>query len=489
MASRPLLSAPLPSAPTTWPYHTAKVASLPAHLLMRGDRRLEGDVYLTSGYGVRLALEAQPSGWVSLGQLARVWQPGRLKGIQVGLQYGTPFLAATQVFDLRPVPRKFLALERTSDATNRFLQAGTIVVTCSGNVGRTVLSLNTHEGILISHDLLRVVPFEETHWGWIYAYLRTPQGRAMMNAAQYGHVIKHLEVTHLEALPVPKVTTALATHFTEQVKAVVAMRNRAHALVTEAEDLFAQAIGPIEQSADPEMGFSVSLKQMSGKRLRLDATFYTPHSSAVLLRFAEVGIRLEPLSQVTEQIWWPNRFKRVPWETGVAYVSADELFAQNAPIAKRVSLDQIDNAGAYYVKDGWLVMARSGQVYGLNGSVALMTKQHETVFVSEDLIRIIPKLDTIRPGYLFAALSHPTLGRPLVKRYAYGTSIPHIEPADVANFLVVRLDETTENTISDCMEEASRLRAEADTLENHLTAEAEALLDRFIAGERLDESI
>ncbi|WP_125917211.1 hypothetical protein [Hymenobacter coccineus] len=456
---------------------------------MRGDRRLEGDVYLTSGYGVRLALETQPAGWVPLGQLARVWQPGRLKGIQVGPQYGTPFLAATQVFDLRPVPRKFLALERTSDATNRFLQTGTIVVTCSGNVGRTVLSLDTHEGILISHDLLRVVPFEEAQWGWIYSYLRTPQGRAMMNAAQYGHVIKHLEVAHLEALPVPKVTVALAAHFTEQVNAVVAMRNRAHALVTEAEGLFAQAIGPIEQSADPETGFSVSLKQMGGKRLRLEATFYTPHSSAVLRRFAEVGRTVEPLSQVAEKVWWITRFKRVFGEGGVPYMSADEIFAQNATITKKVLVDH-ENAGdtaEYHVKAGWLVMACSGQIYGLNGSVALMTKNHEKAFFSHDLIRIIPKLDTIRPGYLFAALSHPTLGRPLVKRYAYGTSIPHIEPADVATFPVVRLDETTENTIADRMEEATSLRAEADMLENHLAAEAEALLDRFIAGERLDE--
>lgn len=488
MVNRPLLSAPLPDAPTAWPYHTAKVASLPAHLLMRGDRRFEGDVYLTSGYGVRLALETQPAGWVPLGKLARVWQPGRLKGIQVGPQYGTPFLAATQVFDLRPVPRKFLALERTSDATNRFLQAGTIVVTCSGNVGRTVLSLNAHEGILISHDLLRVVPLNEIHWGWIYAYLRTPQGRSMMNAAQYGHVIKHLEVAHLEALPVPTVTAALATRFTEQVNAIVAMRNRAHALVTEAEALFAKAIGPIEQSADSETGFSVSLKETSGKRLRLEASFYNPVVLATIRRLASSSFAVQPLAEVVERVWWPNRAKRIFGEAGAPYMSADEIFAQNPPIVKRILTEQTKNPENNYVKAGWLVMACSGQIYGLNGSVALMTKQHETVFMSEDLIRIIPQTKKIRPGYLFAALSHPTLGRPLVKRYGYGTSIPHIEPVDIATFPVVRLDQITENVIADYMEEATNLRSKADMLENHLVAEAEVLLDRFIAGERLDEA-
>ena len=44
----------------------------------------------------------------------------------------------------------------------------------------------------------------------------------------------------------------------------------------------------------------------------------------------------------------------------------------------------------------------------------------------------------IRPGYLLTALTHPTLGRPLVIRNAYGTSIPHLDPADVSDIPVVR---------------------------------------------------
>lgn len=51
---------------------------------MVGDRRMEAENYLSYGYGVRLAIESRAKGWVRLSNLAHVWQPSRLKGIQVG---------------------------------------------------------------------------------------------------------------------------------------------------------------------------------------------------------------------------------------------------------------------------------------------------------------------------------------------------------------------------------------------------------------------
>jgi hypothetical protein len=147
MVDRARLSPPRPETPSTWPWHEAKWLSLPASTLMGGDRRLEAENYLSSGYATRLAIENRAGGWGRLRALARTWQPSRLKGIQVSRGFGTPFLAATQVFDLRPAPRKFLSLERTEDAENRFVSSGTILVTCSGSVGRAIIAYRPLEGV------------------------------------------------------------------------------------------------------------------------------------------------------------------------------------------------------------------------------------------------------------------------------------------------------------------------------------------------------
>ena len=361
-------------------------------------------------------------------------------------------------------------------------------MTRSGTVGRATLAYAPHEGAIISDDLLRVQPHDSQLWGWLYAYLRASQTRAMMGAAQYGHIIKHLEVGHLNSLPVPVPCEASLTGFGKRAELLLEKRKLARELLQQAEDIFSNAIGPIPTCTDLEIGFSVQASDLLDGRRRLEASFHSPFASAILTQFADRGLRTEALAEVSERVWWMTRFKRVFGSDGVPYMSADELFSNNPPITKRVMTEQAENAEEYFVRAGWIVMACSGQVYGLNGSVALITERHEGAFLSHDLVRIIPLRSAVRPGYLYVTLGHPALGRPLVVRQAYGTSIPHLEPADVVTIPIVRLGEELEAEIANRAETAVRIRDEADELENSLAADAEAILERFMAGDTSDMS-
>lgn len=442
---------------------------------------MEAENYLSSGYGLRLAIEGRAVGWQKLGQMARVWQPSRLKGIQVGPETGTPFLAATQVFDLRPVPRKFLAIEKTGNSTDRFVNEGEILVTCSGNVGRATLANSCHKQTLISHDLLRVEPTLPHYWGWIYAYLRAPQVRAMMTGAQYGHIIKHLEIAHLNDLPVPVLTNENAERFQTKVARVLALRNQSYNLLLDAERLFADAIGKVKV-AGVETGFRVSVNALNHGRRRFEASYHTPSALALIQRFAHLPNGSNKLSEVTDKIWWMKRFKRYYGEGGIRYLSADELFTTNPEESKKILVGPSDGHEHYYVKKGWILMACSGQVYGLNGASCIATEFHENVFFSHDLIRIIPKKSAIRSGYLLTTLTHPQIGRPALIRAAYGTSIPHLDPGDVSETIVPRLSPAEENAIADLAEASAEMRAEADLLDREIANEAGAFIDRFLGG-------
>jgi type I restriction enzyme, S subunit len=482
MAIRARLAAPPPPAADPLPGLAPKWTALASHLLWKGARRLEAETYLSSGYGLRLAMEERAVGWVRFGQIARVWQPPRLKGTLVSSDVGTPFFAATQLFDIRPVPRKWLALERTGNATSRYLTEGSIVVTCSGAVGRTTLAYAPHANTLISHDLLRVDCLNPEDRGWIYAYLRSPQARAMMTSVQYGHIIKHLECSHLNAMPVPVVRREIAADFQERTRTILSLRNRAHQLALGAEGRFAAAIGNVKATQD-DTGFEVSLSALAKGRRRLEAAFHAPEPTAILRRFKAIKAEVVPLSDVTQRVWWEKRFRRFYGEAGIPYLSADELFTANPDGSKRILVVPDDGHEDFYVKRGWLIMACSGQIYGLNGAACLMTKYHENTFFSHDLIRIVPNTDAIRPGYLLTTLTHPTLGRPLLIRAAYGTSIPHLDPGDVSAFPVVRLSRKDENAIADLAEESAAERAKADMLERELGDDAGKLMVRFLAGE------
>ena len=476
MAFRARLVAPPPQPKQTWPWHVLKHSSVRVTQLLADDRRMEAETYLSSGFGIQLAIEGKAHGWTRFDKLAKVWMPGRLKGIQVSRDFGTPFLAATQVFDVRPTPRKWLALSRTADAANRFVQPGMIFVTCSGSVGHATLAYAPHENTLISHDLLRVEAIDQRDKGWLYAYLHAPQVRAMTVGAHYGHIIKHLETSHLEALPIPTVDDATAADFSRRVVRILGLRNEAYKLGEEADSRFAKAIGSVKPS-DKEEAFVTRVSAMSVGRRRLEACFHTPRAAAIFKRFK----RFDRVGDVAERVWWMPRFKRFYGDDGIPYLSADELFTVNPPENKRILVDPGDNHSDYFIKNGWIVMACSGQVYGLNGAAALMTVHHENIFFSHDLVRIIANPTKIRAGYLLVTMTHRTHGRPLLIRAAYGTSIPHLDPYDVANFPVVRLDKDVESAIADLAEASAQARASADVLEREIARDAGTIIARFMS--------
>jgi hypothetical protein len=170
----------------------------------------------------------------------------------------------------------------------------------------------------------------------------------------------------------------------------------------------------------------------------------------------------------------------------VAYVDSGELFVINPEIQKFIPLAAKKDATDYYVKAGWLLMACSGQLYGIIGDAVLATRWHEEKVLSNHILRIVPK-SGMRPGYLLAALTHTDLGRPLVLRAAFGTSIPELDPIELGAMPIVRLGRR-EDVIADKMERAAQLRGNADDLENDATELFESAISRAF-GEIVNHSI
>ncbi|MDP1592284.1 MAG: hypothetical protein Q8M07_31270 [Prosthecobacter sp.] len=165
-------------------------------------------------------------------------------------------------------------------------------------------------------------------------------------------------------------------------------------------------------------------------------------------------------------------------------LSADELFTVNPTNTKRILVSHDDDHLKYFVEPGWILMACSGQIYGLNGEAMLATEHHSNTFFSHDLIRIDANPSKIRAGYLLVALTHRALGRPLLIRAAYGTSIPHLDPTEVADFPVARFSPEVESAIADLAEAAAKARAEADSIERETAVDAGRIIDAFIASGR-----
>jgi hypothetical protein len=443
---------------------------------------LEAETYLASGYGIRAAIQEHGKGWVPLNQFAKIWQPNRLKGILVSPKYGTPFLAATQVFDIRPVSRKWLAVDKIASAAKFFVKAGTIVVTRSGAVGRATMATEAVEGVVISDDLLRVEPRDIEQWGWVYAFLRSPQARAMMTSAQYGHIIKHLEASHLEALPIPEVDDETAEAFRQKVQRILGLRNQAHVLAMKAEALFEDAVGSITVADRGESGFEVSASVLgSAHGRRLEAAFHNPACRQIRGHLQDAGHPCMRLGDLNFKIWVPNRYQRIPAEFGVDYFDSSDLLEINPESIKRFVDGGFGDSYGGRVQKDWILLPSSGQVYGIIGNAVLAGPGFDGKVLSNHVIRIAPKENaSVQPGYLQVALSHPKLGRPLIKALAFGSSVPEIDPQDLEDFPVVRLGDDLERQIAQTTEKVVAYRAEADALELAVGDEAGDLVGQFM---------
>lgn len=479
MAERARLTPPR-ELRTDWPWHSVQSSSLRASLLFNGERRLEAGAYLGEGYAPRLAIQSEDTGWSRLDKLARTWQPSRLKGIQIDRKFGTPFLTATQVFDVRPTPRKWLSIDKTPNSAQRFVDVGQILLSCSGNVGRATLAHSTTQGMLVSHDLLRVDPKRTGWWGWVYAYLRAPTVRKMMKTVQYGHIIKHLETHHLDSLPVVHVNKQTRDEFEALATKILEKRDQAYALTLEAEGLFAEAFGEVRSRDSDESGFSVRAAELFTFRRRLDAWYHVPSVRAITDHLIACANGFGTIADLGFDVWLPKRFRRIAAPDGPYFLDSSDLFEINPDTTKRIADRDFGDPYDGRVKREWILVARSGQIYGLNGTATISGPCHESKVISDHVIRIAPHEPKCRLGYLLVALTHPKLGRPRVKALPYGSSIPELEVYDLRRLEIPRLDGGIEARIADRAEEAARLRDRADELEREIGELANQRIKKFL---------
>jgi hypothetical protein len=277
-----------------------------------------------------------------------------------------------------------------------------------------------------------------------------------------------------------------AAEFGRRVARIIDLRNEGYRLTLEAEGFFERALGPLAVKDWGEQGFlDKASSAILGGRRRLDAQFHNPGVAAIRRHLAKNGQGFTTIADGGYDVWLPKRFRRVPAAGGVWLLDSADLTEVNPDLSKRIADGDFGDAYKGRVQAGWVLMARSGQTYGIIGTTVLAGQGLEGHVISDHVMRIRPRFDAkMKPGYLVTAMSHPFFGRPVVKSLAYGSSIPEIEVADVADFEVVRLKREQESAIADLTEASAKARAEADLLERQVAADAEAIIGSFISHAR-----
>lgn len=158
-------------------------------------------------------------------------------------------------------------------------------------------------------------------------------------------------------------------------------------------------------------------------------------------KFIKEHYEWKPLGDVCSSISRPDIFKRYYVKNGVTFLGGADIFLATPDSNKKLSIAKTENINALLIKEGTILMPRSGTI----GSVAWAHAGHAQKLASEDVIRLLPN-DILMAGYIYAFLASK-YGKSLIQRYIFGSVIQHIEPPHLKLIPIPILDKVTMNLI------------------------------------------
>jgi type I restriction enzyme S subunit len=163
-------------------------------------------------------------------------------------------------------------------------------------------------------------------------------------------------------------------------------------------------------------------------------------------------------------------------EHGMPFFTSGELFKLDRKPEKYLSTTQTKDLDKYILGRNWVLLARSGQLGGIICRPQFSDSSLEGAATSDHVIRIVSKNEDVPPGYIYAYLSTPEIGYPLLMRTSSGTSIPALWPTYLKSIPVVRAPIPFMKMIDAEVKSAFEMRVEATRLED----EARDLVERTI---------
>ncbi len=403
--------------------------------------------------------------------LSDCYHRGRFKRIWVE-KSDLPIFQPSQIEEIKPKPIDFLSRLTRTDIDALRVHKGQILLTCSGTIGNCSFVGKTLDKQIFSHDLIRITAKKETDAGFLYAFLRTKIGNALVRTNQYGAVVKHIEPEHLEDIPIPNPPDVLKKKIHDLIIKSYDLRDESNALLDKAEALLYEALDlpPLDKLRpryfDGSAGlrnYSVKLSKLSG---RFDGSYHVPIVESIIKQLnkgaAEVTTIGDP--RISSRVILPGRFARIYVEEGqgTVFFGGKQLLELDPSNKKYLSLAHHGERikSELVLVENVILISRSGTI----GKVALTPKHWEKWVGNEHIIRIEPASKEIA-GYLFVFLA-TDYGHELITRFTYGAVVDEIDAWQVSQIAVPILkDVSTQKEINRLALEANRNRAEAYRLE------------------------
>jgi type I restriction enzyme S subunit len=405
---------------------------------------------------------------------------------------GISYLMPIDLFTFNLKPRKWVRRE-TEDLENWWVSKNTILVTQSGTPGRTLITNKLFEEKVVSPNVIRYVPNKagKEKLGYIYAYLSSWIGQALLTKDQYGETVKHIEPHHIANIPIPRIPD-LEEKINQKILEAYRMREEAQELLLKAEEMIYLELGLPKIDEDDveyfggEKGKIVKSFEIKASELnlRLDASYCIPilkHIKKYLTEHEAYGkYNMNELRSVAEVFDLPT-YKRI-------YVNPDE----GLPILSGVHLGQIklwdlkyisglsfksdkNLIDKYRIKKGWILTTERGTT----GISSLVTEYQDGWLASHNIIRVVST--NINPGYLLAYLN-TEYAQYQLKSKELGAVVEVLDPRDMGDIIIPIPEKDIQDHIGSIIIEAYDKRDKSNQIEEDAIKLLEGRLKEIAEG-------
>ena len=379
------------------------------------------------------------------------------------------FLGSAEMLEINPKPIKFFS-NSTKNIESFKVKEGTILISRSGTIGNVTIVNKTLSKHLISEHAIRIVAKEFA--GYIYVYLKTNEGKAIVQSNIFGAVIQQIEPEHILEIIIPNATEKIKKEIHEKVMRSFALRDESNELIEKAEKLLMDSLGlPDFNSLKSDLyapnediqTFVVNLDLLND---RFEGSYHMPIVNKIIDCLLDSGASILPLGsgELTSKIILPLRFKRVyvEEEYGKVFFGGKQI-QELDPSGKKYLSNLIHGSrmvSQLLLKENTILVTRSGTV----GKVNIVPKHWNEWIANDHIMRVTPTSKT-KAGYLYIWLNS-NFGKAILQSLIYGSVVDEIEPEHLAKVPIPILkDEKKIKEINDLALWANELRSEAYYLE------------------------
>lgn len=451
---------------------TTRTDVIPASRLGQDGLRLDGAYYCSAGEDTRRVLRRSSIHLDTVRDVSSdIFIGGRSRRLYVTEPTsGVQFLSSSDMLlaDLTTVP---FVSHKQPGLEGLILQRGWTLISRSGTIGKVVYANDDLAGKAASEHIMRVVPNARILPGYLFAWLASPAGVALIKQNTFGSVIPTIEPAYVADLPVPRLDERLEISIHEQVERAAAKRCEANVRLCRARLRIYEVTGlpihhhfPVGRNLAGPRTYSIDHSIVG---TRLEARY---HDSIV--RQLENQIRdnqrcaWAPLGECAE-VFLPDRGKWINVSAGgIPLVGSGDMFLARPVASRHVSAQLSPHVTQLLVQTDDILVARSGQIYSILGDTVMVGRHLAGKAVSEHAIRVRARPVAINPGYLYAFLSLADYGYGQIIRTAYGTSIPSLSVGEMPQILVPLAGTSDQLDIGSDVMLAVELRDEANDLED-----------------------